>query len=260
MERNELMLFTNEAFGEVRTVEVNGKFLFVANDVAIALGYSKPNNAINTHCKGVIKQGILTNGGLQELNCISEGDVYRLIVRSKLPNAQQFEIWLFEEVLPSIRKYGIYATEEIIDQMIDNPEFGIKLFTELKEHRQKVKELEIENQQKEKIIEEQKPKVDFADQVSSSDNCIDMKTMAKIICDKGIEIGRNRLFRFLREQGYLMEDNQPYQEYVTNGWFRVIEEVDEFDERKTRFQTLCRGKGQQKIYELVRDKYNGDID
>lgn len=96
---------------EVRTVEIDGDIWFVASDVAKALGYSKPSNAINTHCKpkGTLKQGILTKGGKQEFTIINEANVYRLIIKSNLPSAERFEEWLFEEVVPSIRKRGFYG-------------------------------------------------------------------------------------------------------------------------------------------------------
>lgn len=105
---NELQVFNNDLFGEIRFIEVEGKPYVVANDVAKALGYSKPNNAINTHCKGALKRGIPTKGGIQEMVIIPEGDIYRLITKSKLPSAEKFEKWVFDEVLPQIRKTGGY--------------------------------------------------------------------------------------------------------------------------------------------------------
>ncbi len=105
---NELQIFKNDEFGEVRTVEIEGKPFFCGSDVAKALGYAIPSKAVNTHCKGVSKMEAPTNGGIQELLFIPEGDLYRLIVSSKLPTAEKFERWVFDEVLPSIRKHGGY--------------------------------------------------------------------------------------------------------------------------------------------------------
>lgn len=105
---NKLTVFNNADFGEIRTLEENGTVLFCGIDVATALGYSKPRNALATHCKGALKRGALTDGGIQEMSFIPEGDVYRLIARSKLPTAERFESWVFDEVLPSIRKTGEY--------------------------------------------------------------------------------------------------------------------------------------------------------
>lgn len=107
---NKLTVFNNADFGEIRTLEENGTVLFCGIDVATALGYSKPRNALATHCKGALKRGALTDGGIQEMSFIPEGDVYRLIARSKLPMAERFESWVFDEVLPSIRKNGEYVT------------------------------------------------------------------------------------------------------------------------------------------------------
>ncbi len=104
------MLFENQEFGQLRMIFIEGKQYFMANDVAKALGYSEPKNAVARHCKGALKQSYLTNGGKQEVNFIPEGDVYRLIIRSKLPKAEEFEKWVFDEILPSIRQTGNYIS------------------------------------------------------------------------------------------------------------------------------------------------------
>lgn len=109
---NELQIFKNPEFGQVRTVVYNGKPYFVGSDVAKALGYAIPHKAVQTHCKGVLKWNIPTNGGNQEMLIIPEGDVYRLIVRSQLPDAEKFEKWVFDEVLPAIRQTGGYITPQ----------------------------------------------------------------------------------------------------------------------------------------------------
>lgn len=107
---NELKLFNSEQFGQIRCMEIDGKPYFVASDVAKALGYINPSKAINDHCKGVTKRYTLTNGGKQQMNIIPEGDLYRLMTHSKLPSAEQFESWVFDEVLPTLRKAGTYET------------------------------------------------------------------------------------------------------------------------------------------------------
>jgi prophage antirepressor-like protein len=106
---NELQIFNNSKFGQVRTVEINGKIYFVAIDVTKSLGYKNPNDAVTRHCKGYVKYAVLTNGGTQEMNVIPEGDIYRLAANSELPGADEFESWIFDEVLPSIRKTGGYV-------------------------------------------------------------------------------------------------------------------------------------------------------
>lgn len=105
---NELQIFNNEEFGEVRTIEIDGKPYFMASDVAKALGYARPNDAVSAHCRATVKHSTPISGKMQEVNFIPEGDIYRLIVRSNLPNAEKFERWVFDEVLPQIRQTGGY--------------------------------------------------------------------------------------------------------------------------------------------------------
>ena len=154
----QVMLFENEDFGQLRMIFIDGKQYFMANDVAKALGYSEPKNAIARHCKGALKQSYLTNGGEQEVKVIPEGDVYRLIIRSKLPKAEEFEKWVFDEVLPSIRETGGYIQEtnpysikeivketiyqvvpEIIKELEDKEERNKRAERELKKLEAKVK-------------------------------------------------------------------------------------------------------------------------
>jgi prophage antirepressor-like protein len=106
---NALHVFKSKAFGQLRTIEEDGKILFCASDVAKALGYSNPRDAISRHCRGVVKRDALTQGGVQAIAFIPEGDVYRLITHSKLPGAEKFESWVFDDVLPSLRKDGYYS-------------------------------------------------------------------------------------------------------------------------------------------------------
>lgn len=114
----DLEIFKNDKFGEIRTLEIDGKPYFVASDIAKALGYAKPNNAISMHCRSTLKQGIATKqGNLSEMTLIPEGDVYRLIMKSKLPSAEKFESWVFDEVLPTIRKTGDYINN--VDLMVN---------------------------------------------------------------------------------------------------------------------------------------------
>lgn len=115
----DLIIFNNDKFGEIRSVEINKQIYFVGNDVAKALGYEKPNNAINQHCRGTLKQGITDSSGRkQQMNVIPEGDLYRLVANSELPSAQEFESWVFDEVLPSIRKTGSYVGKPPTDLQV----------------------------------------------------------------------------------------------------------------------------------------------
>ena len=105
---NELQIFNSGEFGEIRTIEIDGKPYFVGTDVAKALGYNNPRDAVLRHCKGVVKRDTPTSSGIQSMSYINEGDLYRLIMKSKLPSAEKFESWVMDEVLPTIRKTGSY--------------------------------------------------------------------------------------------------------------------------------------------------------
>jgi len=141
-----LQVFNSAEFGEFSLIEIDGKPYFPATQSAKILGYSNPQEAIRTHCKGVREMLTPSNGGNQRVKYITEGDLYRLIARSKLPNAERFERWVFDEVLPSIRKLGAYMTEPTIDKILADPDFGITLLTQLKEERRKTRELEAEKE------------------------------------------------------------------------------------------------------------------
>ncbi|MDE5978207.1 MAG: phage antirepressor KilAC domain-containing protein, partial [Turicibacter sp.] len=190
---------------------------FVGSDIAKALGYSEPHKAVTRHTKGGMKRTILTNGGNQEMLVIPEGDVYRLIVKSKLPQAEKFESWVFDEVLPTIRKHGMYARDEILD----NPDLLIQVASELKKEREQRKQLEI-------TVQEQAPKVLFADAVSTSDTTILVGELAKLIKQNGIDMGQNRLFAWLRDNGYLIKKkgadyNMPTQRSMELKLFEIKE-------------------------------------
>lgn len=218
---NKLSVFNNSDFGTVRTLEENGVVLFCANDIAKALGYTNPNKAVNDHCRAITKRSTPISGKMQEINFIPEGDVYRLIVRSKLPTAERFERWVFDEVLPSIRKHGTYMTPDTIEKVLLNPDTLIKLATELKEERQKRVALESK-------VEEDHPKVIFADAVSSSKTSILIGEFAKILKQNGVNIGQNRFFAWLRQNGYLvkrngLDFNMPTQKSMNLGLFEIKE-------------------------------------
>ena len=208
---NMIQVFENKEFGKVRTVEENGKVMFVASDVAKALGYSRPADAITAHCKGSVKHRLPTNGGMQDLKIIPEGDVYRLITHSKLPAAEKFESWVFDEVRPAIRKTGTYAIPK------DYPS-ALRALADQCECNQK---LVAENQA-------MKPKALFADAVKSSKTSILVGELAKLIKQNGVEIGEKRLFTWLRDNGYLMSRkcsdwNMPTQKSMELGLFEINE-------------------------------------
>ncbi len=133
-------IFNDPMFGDVRAIEENGKVLFCGSDIAKALEYTNPQKAVRDHCRYRTNRSVPhpQNKTLQiEMSFIPEGDVYRLIVKSRLPEAERFEHWLFDEVVPTIRKHGMYAS----DELLDNPEFAIQVFQKLKEERDRNREL-----------------------------------------------------------------------------------------------------------------------
>ena len=166
---NKLKIFENTEFGRVRTVDIDGKPYFVANDVARALGYVETAKAVRTHCKGVSETDIPTNGGIQKIKVIPEGDIYRLVIRSQLPETDKFEQWIFDKVIPSIRKHGMYAKEDLIN----NPDLLISVAQELKAEKQRNEVLKAEN-------ERMKPKEIFADAVSASSASMLVRDVAKL--------------------------------------------------------------------------------
>ena len=134
---NSLQIFNSEEFGEIRTIEIDGKPYFVGTDVAKALGYSNPRKAILDHCKGVTKRDTPTSSGVQSMSYINEGDLYRLIMKSKLPSAEKFESWVMDEVLPAIRKTGSYQKPMTLEEQL---QIVAKGTLEVKEEIRKVNE------------------------------------------------------------------------------------------------------------------------
>lgn len=244
---NELQIFTNEDFGEIRTVkDENDKVLFCGKDIAVALGYADPKKAIIQHCKedGVAIYPLIDSlGREQQAKFINEGNVYRLISHSKLPNAQKFESWVFDEVLPSIRKHGAYMTDDILEQALTSPDFLIQLATKLKEEKQKRIELESK-------VEQDKPKVLFAQAVETAKTSILIGDLAKILKQNGVETGQKRLFEQLRQDGFLIKygesRNMPTQKAMEMELFKVKENTVNNPDGSIRITktTMVTGKGQ----------------
>lgn len=252
MENNKIQAFNNEEFGEVRTVMVSGEPWFVGKDVAVALGYTNPQKAIRDHVdeedKGVNE--MFTPGGTQKIPTINESGLYSLILASKLPDARKFKRWITHDVIPAIRKTGGYIQGE--ETMSDDDLIARALVMAQKKIELREKEL----REKDELLELQKPKVEFADHVTDSENAIDMGTFAKYIQKAGIDMGRNTLFRWLRGQGILMENNVPYQRYLDLGWFRVVEMVYSTPNNEyTTPKTLVTGKGQVSLVRYIRKYY-----
>lgn len=198
---HDLKVFQNSQFGELEILTIDNKEWFPAIKVAEILGYTNPRKAIRDHAKerGVTIRSVIDSlGRNQDKKFIDEGNLYRLITRSKLPQADQFEEWVFEDVLPAIRKHGLYATDNVIKNTLNNPDYIINILTEYK--KEKEHNLVLEQQ-----VKENKPKVLFADSVAGSDNSILVGELAKLLKQNGIDVGQNRLFKWLRNNGYLIK-------------------------------------------------------
>ena len=212
---NELQIFNNPEFGEIRTVELNGEPWFVGKDVAAALGYSNARKALADHVdsedKGVTKCDTL--GGIQEMTIINESGLYSLVLSSKLPAAKQFKRWITAEVIPSIRKHGAYMTPETLEQAILNPDTIIKIATALKEEQDKRKALEVANTALTVDNQIMKPKAEYFDELVDRNLNTGIRETAK-------ELGvKQRSFvAFLLDRKYLYRDKkgklQPYAQYA----------------------------------------------
>lgn len=218
----DLQIFENKDFGRIRTVQINDAPWFIGKDVAEALGYQNGSRDINRHVDEDDRQNY-QNGTFESprgMTVINESGLYALILGSTLETAKKFKHWITSEVLPAIRKHGAYMTEETLEQALTSPDFLIKLATELKQEKQK----RLEAEQK---IEADKPKVIFADAVSASHTSILVGEMAKLLRQNGIDMGQQRLFRWLRENGYLMKSgsskNMPTQRSMEMGLFTIKE-------------------------------------
>jgi prophage antirepressor len=243
---NELKVFNNNEFGDVRVVEVDNEPWFVGKDVAEILGYSNPRKALIDHVdnedKGVTKCDTL--GGIQEITTINESGLYSLILSSKLPNAKKFKKWVTNEVLPSIRKHGAYMTDNTLEEALTSPDFLIRLATELKNEKEARKKAE------DKIAED-KPKVLFAEAVNASSTSILIGDLAKILKQNGYDTGQKRLFEILRNKGFLMKTgsskNMPTQKAMEMGLFEVKETTINNPDGSIRITktTKVTGAGQQ---------------
>lgn len=196
---SELQTFNFEEL-PVRTLTVDKEPYFVGKDVARILGYKRTADAIRDHVeledKGVGK--IQTPGGMQNVTIINESGLYSLIFSSKLESAKRFKRWVTSEVLPAIRKHGLYATDNVIENTLNNPDYIINVLTEYK--KEKEHNLALKQQ-----VKENKPKVLFADSVAGSDNSILVGELAKLLKQNGVDVGQNRLFKWLRNNGYLIK-------------------------------------------------------
>lgn len=223
----ELQIFKNNEFGEVRTKVINNEPYFSLNDVCRILEINNPSQAKTRLNKdGVISNEVIDSmGRTQQANFINESNLYKLIFQSRKSEAEKFADWVTSEVLPSIRKHGAYMSSEVIEKTLSDPDYLIRLATNLKEEKAKRALAEAQ-------IERDKPKVLFADTVSSSNKSCLVGELAKLISQEAIrrgeinkKIGQNNLFAWMRSSGYLCKSgerkNQPLQQYVEQGLFEL---------------------------------------
>lgn len=253
----EIQLFNSPQFGNIRTAGTPENPLFCAVDVARALGYANPAKAVIDHCKGVtvLETPTLNQHGakvMQNIKYISESDMYRLIFKSGAPNAELFNTWVSEEVLPSIRKNGGYIHASAEDTPEEIMAKAVILANKTIEHqKQRIEALAQENAQKQLLIEEQRPKVLFADAVATAKQSCLIGELAKILKQNGVEIGQNRMFTWLRDNEYLGKTgayyNIPTQKSMDLGLFELKKTTVNKPDGSILVTTTTKvtGKGQQ---------------
>lgn len=219
----DLQIFNSPEFGAIRTIEKDGEPWFVGKDVAEALGYTDPNKAIVMHVDEEDKLNDKTASSLGQRGgwLINESGLYSLVLSSKLPTAKKFKRWVTSEVIPSIRKTGAYMTPDKLEEVLLKPDTLIQLAQNLKTEQEKRRALEVK-------VEEQKPKVLFAESVEAAKTSILIGELAKLLKQNGINIGQNRLFEWLRNSGYLIKRqgsdyNMPTQRAMELGLFEIKE-------------------------------------
>lgn len=259
---NDIQVFNNPQFGSVRTAGTADNPMFCLADVCQAIGI---NNARNVKSRldeeDVHLVDTPTNGGTQQITFVTESGLYDVIIRSDSEQAKPFRKWVTSEVLPSIRKHGMYATEATVESMLNDPENAILM---LQAYQRERKERLAAQQQVEKLEQqaiEDKPKIIYADAVKGSTSSCLIGELAKMIAQNGYPIGEKRLFQWMRDNHYLCSYgerfNQPYQQYIEQGLFTMKQNVFSVDgEMRTRNTTKVTGKGQ--IYFI--NKFIGQSD
>ena len=248
---NDLQIFSNEQFGSIRTLTVDGEPYFVGKDVAEVLGYERADNAIRSHVDedDKLMHQISASGQSRGMYVINESGLYSLILSSKLPNAKKFKRWVTSEVLPSIRKHGTYMTPETMEQAILNPDTIIKIATALKEEQNKNRELQIANANLTVDVQIMKPKADYFDGLVDRNLLTGIRETAKQLC-----VPERKFVAFLLDKKYMYRDKRgklmPYAEYVKNGLFELKECYNEKTDWKGT-QVLITPKGRETFRRLM---------
>jgi len=239
--KTQVQQFHNKEFGSVEIVLIDGKPYFPAAECARILGYTNPQKAIRDHCKGVNETFTPTAGGVQRKKYIPEGDLYRLIIRSKLPAAERFERWVFDEVLPTIRKYGFFATDETLDEMLRSPKFTDALLRKLAEEREK-------NAALEELAVELAPRALYCDLILQSKNTVPVSLIAK---DYGVSATAfNRLLHKLGIQYRAGGTWLLYQSYAGRGYTQT--RTYHVGEKTSAMHTCWTQKGRLFLYEALK--------
>lgn len=242
-----LSVFDSDQFGSVRVVEQDGGLWFVAKDVADSLGYTwagiRNIQHVPDEWRGV--ESVSTPSGIQEMLCLSEQGVYFFLARSDKPKALPFQKWLAGDVLPSIRRNGLYATPDTLEKLISDPDTTIKLLQTIKAEREQ--RLALEEQAR-----LDRPKVLFAEAVDASQSSILIGDFAKILRQNGLNMGQNRLFDWLRDNGYLMlkgqSRNLPTQRSMELGLFEIKERAISNPDGAIRLVKTTRMTGKGQLY------------
>lgn len=243
----ELKIFDNKEFGQVRTSIIDDEPYFSLNDVCRILDIKNSRQAkTRLNDKGVITNDILTNGGTQKADFINESNLYKLVFQSRKPEAERFADWVTSEVLPTIRKHGAYMTNGVIERTLSDPDYLIMLATNLKEEKAKRALAEAQN-------ERNKPKVLFADTVVASKDSVLVGGLAKILKQNGVDIGANRLFEWLRQEGFLCKSkgenwNTPTQRSMEQGLFEIKVRTINNPDGSTKITRTPKVTGKGQIY------------
>ncbi len=252
---NELQIFNSEEFGEIRTIEIDGKPYFVGTDVAKALGYSNPRKAILDHCKGVTKRDTPTSSGVQSMSYINEGDLYRLIMKSKLPSAEKFESWVFDEVVPSIRTNGGYIVGQ--ETLSDDELMAKAILVAQKKIAERDQLIEEQRQQisvKNQIIGELKPKADYYDEILKNPGLVTITQIAK---DYGMS--GKKMNDILHDLGIQYKQSGQwllYDKYSKNGYTHseTVDIVRSDGRRDVKMNTKWKQKGRIFLYNMLKEK------
>ena len=242
----ELQIFKNNEFGEIRTKMISNEPYFMLSDVCRVLEIKNSRDSKNRlNEKGVATTDVLTNGGIQKADFINESNLYKLVFQSRKPQAEKFSDWVTSEVLPTIRKHGAYMSSEVIEKTLSDPDYLIRLATNLKEEKAKRALAEAQ-------IEKDKPKVLFADSCEVAENSILIGEFAKRLKQNGYDIGQNKLFEWLRQHDYLCKSgerkNLPTQYAMELGLFEIKTRVLSNPNGSVRTTSTTKITGRGQIY------------